>query len=79
MLAVPLEELAAEESRALREASDWRERSKKVETTINEARVELEEATKRANAKEVPTYELAKLRQTFEMLGAARARSGSWL
>jgi len=70
-----VEELAAEESRALREASDWRERSKKIENQINEARVELEEANKRANAKEVPSYELAKLRQTFENLGAARARA----
>jgi serine/threonine-protein kinase len=70
-----VEELAAEESRALREASDWRERSKKVETAINDARVELEEANKRASAKEVPSYELAKLRQTFENLGAARARA----
>jgi eukaryotic-like serine/threonine-protein kinase len=70
-----VEELAAEESRALREAGDWRERSKKVEASINDARVELEEANKRANAKEVPSYELAKLRQTFENLGAARARA----
>ena len=70
-----VEELAAEESRALREASDWRERSKKVETAINDARVELEEANKRASAKEVPSYELSRLRQTFENLGAARARA----
>ncbi|MET0386088.1 MAG: protein kinase [Polyangiales bacterium] len=70
-----VEELAAEESRALREASDWRDRSKKVETTLAEARHELEEATKRANAKDVASYELPRLRQLFEGLGAAKARA----
>jgi predicted nucleic acid-binding Zn-ribbon protein len=70
-----VEELAAEESRALREASDWRDRSKKAEGATAEAKIELEEANKRANAKDVASLELAKLRQVFEALGAARARA----
>lgn len=70
-----VEELAAEESRALREASDWRDRSKKVEVTMAESRVELEEANKRANARDVASYELPKLRQVFEALGHAKARA----
>jgi predicted nucleic acid-binding Zn-ribbon protein len=70
-----VEELAAEESRALREASDWRDRSKKVEGAIAESKIEFDEANKRANAKDVATLELAKLRQVFEALGAARARA----
>jgi serine/threonine protein kinase len=70
-----VEELAAEESRALREAGDWRDRAKKHESTISEAKLELDEAQKRANAKDVSTLELSKLRQVFEALGAARARA----
>jgi predicted nucleic acid-binding Zn-ribbon protein len=70
-----VEELAAEESRALREASDWRDRGKKLETTIAEGKQELEEALKRSNAKDVPSLELPKLKQVFEALGAARARA----
>jgi len=70
-----VEELAAEESRALREASDWRDRSRKVELALAEARIELDEAQKRANAKEVASFDLAKLRQVFEALGSAKARA----
>jgi hypothetical protein len=70
-----VEELAAEESRALREASDWRDRAKKVEAGLAESRIELEEAAKRANAKDVASFELSKLRQIFESLGAAKARA----
>jgi predicted nucleic acid-binding Zn-ribbon protein len=70
-----VEELAAEESRALREAGDWRERAKKLEGTIAESKQELTDAEKRANAKDVANLELAKLRQVFETLGAARARA----
>jgi serine/threonine-protein kinase len=70
-----VEELAAEESRALREASDWRDRGKKLESTISEGKQELEEAVKRSNAKDVPSLELPKLKQVFEALGAARARA----
>jgi eukaryotic-like serine/threonine-protein kinase len=70
-----VEELAAEESRALREAGDWRDRAKRLDGTISEGKSELEEATKRANAKDVPNLELAKLKQVFEALGAARARA----
>jgi serine/threonine protein kinase len=70
-----VEELAAEESRALREAGDWRDRAKKHESTISEAKSELDEAQKRANAKDVAGLELSKLRLVFEALGAARARA----
>jgi hypothetical protein len=70
-----VEELAAEESRALREAGDWRDRGKKLEATIAEGKQELEEAVKRSNAKDVPSLELPKLKQVFEALGAARART----
>jgi serine/threonine-protein kinase len=68
-----VEELAAEESRSLREAADWRDRAKKVESTCAESKQALEEATKRANAKDVANMELAKLKGVFENLGAARA------
>jgi predicted nucleic acid-binding Zn-ribbon protein len=70
-----VEELAAEESRALREASDLRDRAKKHDPTIAEAKQELEEATKRANAKDVASAEISKLKQIFEALGAAKARA----
>ena len=69
-----VEELAAEESRSLREAADWRDRAKKAETLSTEAKGTLEEATRRANAKDVPNLDLAKLKQVFEGLGAARAQ-----
>jgi serine/threonine-protein kinase len=70
-----VEELAAEESRALREASDWRDRARKVETILAESRIELDEAQKRANSKELTSFDLLKLRQVFEALGAAKARA----
>jgi serine/threonine-protein kinase len=70
-----VEELAAEESRALREASDWRDRSKKVESALAESRIEADETAKRANAKEVPAMEHTKQRQLFEAVGASRARA----
>lgn len=68
-----VEELAAEESRMLREATDWRERARKVEATVVEARRALETATQRANSPDVATLDLGRLRQVFEMVGAARA------
>jgi hypothetical protein len=68
-----VEELAAEESRSLREASDWRDRAKKVEGVCTESKSALEEATRRANAKDVSNMELSKLKGVFENLGAARA------
>ncbi len=69
-----VEELAAEESRSLREAADWRDRAKKIEGTIAESKQTLEEATRRSAAKDVPNLDLAKLKQVFEALGAARAQ-----
>ncbi|HEX2675244.1 MAG TPA: protein kinase [Polyangiales bacterium] len=69
-----VEELAAEESRALREATDWRESARKIEGTIGEAKREYEEAAKRANGPEGSSTDVAKLRQVFEAVGAARAR-----
>jgi hypothetical protein len=68
-----VEELAAEESRSLREAADWRDRAKKVEGTCSDSKQALEEATRKANAKDVPNLELPKLKSVFENLGAARA------
>jgi len=70
-----VEELAAEESRALREASDWRDRSKKVELTLAESRIALDETSRRANAKDLASLEGAKLRELFEAVGAAKARA----
>jgi serine/threonine-protein kinase len=69
-----VEELAAEESRMLREATDWRDRARKVEGSVGAARQEFEEATRRANAPEVASFDAVRLRQVFEALGAARAR-----
>jgi serine/threonine-protein kinase len=68
-----VEELAAEESRSLREAADWRDRAKKLESACTESKTTLEDATRKANAKDVANLELAKLRQVFENLGGARA------
>jgi eukaryotic-like serine/threonine-protein kinase len=69
-----VEELAAEESRMLREASDWRERARKVEASIGDARREFDEATRRASAPDVASLDLGRVRVVFEALGAARAR-----
>jgi serine/threonine-protein kinase len=63
----------------LREAADWRERSKRVEGSITESKTELEEANKRANAKDVASLDLPKLRVVFETLGAARAKAEAQL
>jgi hypothetical protein len=68
-----VEELAAEESRSLREAADWRDRAKKLESLCTESKATLEDATKKANAKDVPNMELPKLKGVFENLGAAKA------
>jgi hypothetical protein len=70
-----VEELASEESRALREATDWRDRGKKLEGAIGDARRELEDAARRANAPDVASMDITKLRQVFEAAGAARARA----
>jgi eukaryotic-like serine/threonine-protein kinase len=69
-----VEELAAEESRALREATDWRESARKVEGAMSEARREHEESSRRANAPDLGSADVTKLRQVFEAVGAARAR-----
>jgi serine/threonine-protein kinase len=68
-----VEELAAEESRSLREAADWRDRAKKLESVCNESKATLEEATRKATAKDVASMELTKLKGVFENLGAAKA------
>ncbi len=69
-----VEELAAEESRALREATDWRDSARKIEGAIGEAKREHDEASKRAAAPDLNPSDLPKLRQVFEAVGAARAR-----
>jgi serine/threonine-protein kinase len=69
-----VEELATDESRALREASDWRGRAKTVDTDIETAVGSLERA--RAHAREVEhknATQLPVLREAFEAVGAARA------
>lgn len=69
-----VEELAAEESRALREATDWRETARKIEAVIGDARREHDEAQKRAAAPNLASFDMATLRQVFEAVGAGRAR-----
>lgn len=74
-----VEELAAEESRALREAGDWRDRARSIEQELRSANQERELAERRARDAEARARELAKpdvsaLRAVFEASGAARAK-----
>ena len=68
-----VEELATQESRALREAADWRERAAVIETEQGPAHQELETALAAAN-KAKPKDDLATLRKVFERVGAAQAK-----
>jgi len=65
-----VEELATEESRALREATDWRKRATSIETRSKEAAQQLTAAEQRA-ANTNPSS--AGAREAFEAVGAARA------
>jgi eukaryotic-like serine/threonine-protein kinase len=69
-----VEELATEESRALREASDWRERIRAVEGDLRKAQTERESAERKAREAENRGGEVRTLRQVFEAAGAARAK-----
>ncbi len=69
-----VEELATEESRALREAGDWRERVRAIEQEVRAAQQEREASERRAREAESHGGEIRGLRQVFEAAGAARAR-----
>jgi eukaryotic-like serine/threonine-protein kinase len=69
-----VEELATEESRALREAADWRERVRGVEQEVRTAQQEREQHERRAKEAESKGGDIRALRQIFEGSGAARAK-----
>jgi serine/threonine-protein kinase len=69
-----VEELATEESRALREASDWRERIRAVDADLRKAQTDREVADRKAREAENRGGEVRTLRQVFEAAGAARAK-----
>jgi len=69
-----VEELATEESRALREASDWRERAQAAEGMVASAQQELEGAERRARDAEARGGDVRAVRPVFEAAGAAHAR-----
>ncbi|MFI5306570.1 MAG: protein kinase [Polyangiales bacterium] len=72
-----VEELATEESRALREAGDWRERVRGVEQEVRTAQTEREQHDRRAREAESKGGDIRALRQIFEASGAARAKHES--
>jgi serine/threonine-protein kinase len=69
-----VEELATEESRALREAGDWRERVREVEGEVRVAQQDREQQDRRARDAEAKGGDIRSLRQIFEASGAARAK-----
>jgi serine/threonine-protein kinase len=69
-----VEELATDESRTLREASEWRERGLRVEQDLRGAQTEREAAETRAKDSEQRGGDMRGLRAVFEASGAARAR-----
>jgi eukaryotic-like serine/threonine-protein kinase len=69
-----VEELATEESRALREAGDWRDRVRSVEVELRAANQEREVTDKRAREAETRAGDARTLRPVFEAHGAARAK-----
>jgi serine/threonine protein kinase len=69
-----VEELATEESRALREATDWRENVRGVESELRAAQQEHEQADRHARDAEARGGDARAMRQVFESAGAARAR-----
>jgi serine/threonine protein kinase len=69
-----VEELATEESRALREASDWRERMRVIEAELRTAQQEREAGERRAREAETRGGDIRALRQIFEASGGARAK-----
>jgi serine/threonine-protein kinase len=69
-----VEELATEESRALREAGDWRDRARGVEQELRAASAERDIADRRAREAETRGGDARALRSVFEASGAARAK-----
>jgi eukaryotic-like serine/threonine-protein kinase len=69
-----VEELATEESRALREAGDWRDRARIVEQDLRQASQEREIADRRAREAEARGGDIRTLRPVFEAVGAARGK-----
>jgi serine/threonine-protein kinase len=69
-----VEELATEESRALREAGDWRDRVRSIEVELRAANQEREQTDKRAREAEARGGDVRALRPVFEAHGAARAK-----
>jgi chromosome segregation ATPase len=69
-----VEELAAEESRTLREAASEREESERVLGTIKQSEKRATEAAHRADQSAKEVRDLATLRRIFEEAGAARAQ-----
>jgi serine/threonine-protein kinase len=69
-----VEELATEESRALREAGDWRDRVRNIEVELRAATQEREQTEKRAREAETRGGDVRALRPVFEAHGAARAK-----
>jgi serine/threonine-protein kinase len=69
-----VEDLATDESRTLREASDWRERAKSIDNDLRVAHDRLDEAKRKAREAEAKgSSDTAALREVFEEVGAARA------
>jgi serine/threonine-protein kinase len=68
-----VEELAAEESRALREATDWQERAEALQSRRDETERQLAVAEANANRADAKQHDLAALRDLFEAVGSARA------
>lgn len=72
-----VEELASEESRALREANDLQKQARSMKQKLSEAKAQMDSAEQRANAA-AGTNDPAAMRPTFEAVGAARALVGAY-
>ena len=72
-----VEELAAEESRALRETNSMQKSAEKADRKVQDAKGQLQAAEQRASAVS-QTQDLATTRQAFEAVGAARALVGAY-
>jgi len=69
-----VEELATDESRTLREATEWRERAQGVDKELRASAIEYEAANRRSQEAESKGGDIRELRQIFEGSGAARAK-----
>jgi serine/threonine-protein kinase len=68
-----VEELATDESRAQREANDWRERARALDGELRAARQRLDASMQQAVRVEQTARDMPTLRAAFEGVGAARA------